>query len=167
MLTSAPLGQMVEYDLDAARSVLNSLKRQRSELLESNQLLRAKLQVLPCKFNEADEALRCVILARASFSNAGRQLQHQLLRDQASFLSIPPPSHWTGPWLQHFMTLSPEAHRFYLCTGSMHTRLLMQEPQPDEQRIMELASKRVALSSILMRFNPMAVMRNSKSRHDK
>lgn len=155
--------RIVSKDLDAARLKLKSLKREHSELLESNQLLRAKLHVLPCGIQSADEALQWLILARASLSNASRQLGHQYQRNNASCLSIPPPSMWTGPWLAHFKTMSSEAHRFYLCTASMHIRILMQEPHPDEYKIMELTSKTSALGGLLMSLNPLTVMRNGKS----
>ena len=150
-------------ELKAAQSRLKSLKRQRSALLKSNDLLRAKLQVLPCEIQSLEEALKFLLLARVSLSNASRQLQHQFQRDQASFLSIPPPSHWNGPWLQHFKNLSPEAHRFYLSSYYMHIKVLMsQDPSPDELKVVEYTTRRATLYGLLMRINPLAVMRNSK-----
>lgn len=149
-------------ELKAARSRLKSLKRQRSELLDSNKLLRTKLQVLPSEILSIDQTLRWLILARVTLSSANLQLEHQYRRDQASFLSVPPPSHWTGPWLQHFKTLSSEAHRFYLGSYYMHIRILMQEPHLDECKIVDYTNRHDALYGLLMHINPMAVMRNSE-----
>ena len=157
-------------ELQAARAKLRALQKQHGGLLEARDLLQAKLRVLPVALKCADEAQRWLVFARATFSRHTRQVLHQQSRLHASFLSLPPPSEWSAPWLQHFSSLQPEAHRFYYCTLGMHIKLVMAQQQKQhsvqvEARILELMDTNHALIGVLMRLNPLAVMTNSEYRY--
>ena len=165
----APSQMTKPYRLEirAARAKLRELQKQHGGLLEARDLLHAKLRVLPVALKCADEAQRWLVFARATFSRHTRQVLHQQSRLHASFLTLPPPSEWSAPWLQHFSSLRPEEHRFYYCTLGMHIKLVMAQQQQQhsvqvEARIIELMDTNHALIGVLMRLNPLAVMTNSE-----